>query len=147
MTLATKPTYFVAATACFVSVAHPSHWVKVNATTIDGAKRLAMKQAHGTTFTVHVATKNHQGEFKTIASMDDSCAITRRRATWRSHMPRLKPISFSGGVKSISDDDLCADCQHCQFKPGDMSACALKWPGLEDANGYVQECTEFTATS
>jgi hypothetical protein len=60
---------------------------------------------------------------------------------------QLTPISFSGGVKSISDDDLCADCQNCCYKPGQMSGCSMNWPGLEDADGYVQECTEIKATS
>jgi hypothetical protein len=59
----------------------------------------------------------------------------------------LNPISFSGGVKSISDDDLCADCRRCRYKPGEMSGCSLNWPGLEDDDGYVQECAEFEANS
>jgi hypothetical protein len=58
----------------------------------------------------------------------------------------LQPIRFSGGVKSISDDDLCATCKSCNYQPGEMSACSLNWPGLEDAGGYVQQCTEFKAT-
>lgn len=55
----------------------------------------------------------------------------------------LKPISFSGGVKSISDDDLCATCRNCQYRPGEMSGCDKDWPGLEDQNGYVQQCEQF----
>lgn len=57
----------------------------------------------------------------------------------------LRAISFSGGVKSISDDDLCATCKNCDYQPGEMSGCSLNFPGLEDADGYVQECTEFSA--
>ena len=57
---------------------------------------------------------------------------------------QLYPVSFSGGVKSISDDDLCASCHHCDYQQGEKSACAEFWPGLEDLNGYVQECVQFT---
>lgn len=55
----------------------------------------------------------------------------------------LKPISFSGGVKSVSDDDLCAACLNCQYRPGGMSGCDKGWPGMEDEDGYVQECSQF----
>ncbi len=55
----------------------------------------------------------------------------------------LKPISFSGGVKSISDDDLCATCRNCQYRPGELSGCIKDWPGLEDQDGYVQQCGQF----
>lgn len=56
------------------------------------------------------------------------------------------PIISTAGAKSISDDDLCANCHHCQYRPGEMSTCALNWPGTEDGDGYVQECTAFTAS-
>lgn len=46
-------------------------------------------------------------------------------------------------LKSISDDDLCSDCAHCRYEPGEMSACALDWPGEADANGYIIACSEF----
>lgn len=55
----------------------------------------------------------------------------------------LWPISFSGGSKSISDDDLCSECGHLDYQPGDMSVCCMGWPGLEDMNGYVQKCEQF----
>jgi len=55
----------------------------------------------------------------------------------------LRPISFSGGQKSISDDDLCASCSNCDYRPGEMSSCKLNWPGLEDPDGYVQHCVQF----
>lgn len=55
----------------------------------------------------------------------------------------LKPISFSGDVKSISDDDLCAICSNCQYRPGEMSGCGKGWPGMQDEDGYVQECEQF----
>jgi hypothetical protein len=53
------------------------------------------------------------------------------------------PITASGGVKSISDDDLCSDCAKCHYNPGDMSRCDFDWPGLENADGYVVECHAF----
>lgn len=31
--------------------------------------------------------------------------------------------------KSISDDDLCATCIRCDYKPGKVSGCAVNWPG------------------
>lgn len=55
----------------------------------------------------------------------------------------LRPISFSGGVKSLSDDDLCSDCKHCQYEPGGMSACEKSFPGQEDADGYVKACPDY----
>lgn len=59
------------------------------------------------------------------------------------HNQRLIPISFSNYVKSISDDDLCAQCTSCDYQPGEMSGCKQSWPGLEDENGYVQQCGKF----
>lgn len=55
----------------------------------------------------------------------------------------LRPISSSGGVKSISDDDLCSDCRHCQYQPGEMSRCDQSWPGQECQDGYVRVCPDF----
>lgn len=57
---------------------------------------------------------------------------------------QLKPITFSNGLKSISDDDLCANCTKCEYNPGEMSGCKANWPGLEDADGYVQQCGSLT---
>lgn len=57
--------------------------------------------------------------------------------------PVLRPISSSGGLKSISDDDLCATCSSCDYKPRENSACAEKWPGQEDEDGTVKECKSF----
>lgn len=54
-----------------------------------------------------------------------------------------KPISHCGGLKSISDDDLCSECHDCSFRPGELSGCAENWPGLEDSDGYVQTCAKF----
>jgi hypothetical protein len=55
----------------------------------------------------------------------------------------LRPISFSGGLRSLSDDDLCSDCKHCQYEPGGMSACEKSFPGQEDADGYVKACPDY----
>ena len=47
----------------------------------------------------------------------------------------LKPIP--GEPRSISDDDLCALCHDCEYRPGGMSGCSENWPGLKDDDGYV----------
>lgn len=49
----------------------------------------------------------------------------------------------SQAPRSVSDDDLCARCQQCDFRPGEMSSCAAQWPCLPDEDGYVQQCDEF----
>lgn len=59
----------------------------------------------------------------------------------------LKPVTFSGGHKSISDDDLCANCKHCEYRPGEMSSCTKDWPGMEDDVGYVHECEGYNQIS
>lgn len=46
----------------------------------------------------------------------------------------------TSGVKSISDDDICASCGHCNYRPGDMSSCSKDWPGYQDKDGYVKVC-------
>ena len=48
----------------------------------------------------------------------------------------LTPI-LTRGLKSISDDDLCSGCVHCQQKDGDLSRCTQSWPGLENPDAYV----------
>ncbi len=55
----------------------------------------------------------------------------------------LFPITHSSGVKSISDDDLCATCSHCDYKPGEMSGCREGWPGEQDRDDYVLKCPSF----
>lgn len=57
--------------------------------------------------------------------------------------PVLQPISASGNVKSISDDDLCSGCAYCIYNPGELSGCKLDWPGLERDDGYVISCKQF----
>jgi len=46
--------------------------------------------------------------------------------------------------RSVSDDDLCAACKACDYKPGESSECFSGWPGKQDADGYVTECVSFT---
>lgn len=52
-------------------------------------------------------------------------------------------------TKSISDDDKCADCKNCQYRPGDESGCKLapntgdKWPAEFDDCDYAISCIEF----
>ena len=48
------------------------------------------------------------------------------------------------GTRSISDDDLCGDCAHCVYQPGEESYCAMRWPGDVDADGYIRACKEFS---
>jgi hypothetical protein len=80
-----KTKYFVSATQVFAVVEDSTAWIKTNASTLNGAKRAATKAARSATFTARVATKTESGQFQTIASIDDSSAITRRRATWREY--------------------------------------------------------------
>lgn len=46
-------------------------------------------------------------------------------------------------VRSISDDDLCSDCAHCRYSPGEMSGCAEGWPTPQGASEYVIDCSAF----
>ena len=91
-----KPTYFVSATQVFAVVTDSTPWVKTKASTLNGAKRAATKAARSATFTARVATQAANGQFQTIASMDDSFAITRRRATWRES--NLKGVQQNGAA-------------------------------------------------
>lgn len=49
--------------------------------------------------------------------------------------------------RSISDDDLCSDCQHCAYAPGEMSGCAKDWPAefaeSGPREGYAVSCVAF----
>ena len=47
------------------------------------------------------------------------------------------------GALAISDDDICANCTHCQSQPGELSLCDLGWPGVTDVDGYIVDCVEF----
>lgn len=48
---------------------------------------------------------------------------------------------------SISDDDLCADCMRCQYRPGGESGCVAavdsEWPAELNADGYAIACPLF----
>ena len=57
----------------------------------------------------------------------------------------LSPIPTPFTDKSISDDDLCSDCKHCTYSPGESSSCGKGWPGLVDSSGYVRKCDAFEA--
>ena len=46
-------------------------------------------------------------------------------------------------ARSISDDDTCSECRHCDYQPGELSTCALGWPGHSNEDGYVGVCTSF----
>lgn len=50
---------------------------------------------------------------------------------------------LSGQLLSVSDDDICSDCRHCNYRPGELSYCNQGWPGLIDDNLYVVECDHF----
>jgi hypothetical protein len=57
------------------------------------------------------------------------------------------PIGASVGPLSISDDDLCScsACARLRYAPGELSECLDRWPGLADADGYVQSCDAFSS--
>ena len=47
-------------------------------------------------------------------------------------------------MKSISDDDLCSDCDHCTYvQEADRAACAHGFPGETDEDSYVIRCVMF----
>ncbi|MCV5662967.1 hypothetical protein OFN50_28455 [Escherichia coli] len=54
-----------------------------------------------------------------------------------------------GAGRSISDDDLCASCQHLDSRHGHLSACLLSgcgcddWPSELDENGYSVACSRY----
>jgi hypothetical protein len=45
--------------------------------------------------------------------------------------------------KSISDDDLCANCTNCGYNSDEGSSCNKSWPGLINDGGYVLKCSDF----
>jgi hypothetical protein len=55
----------------------------------------------------------------------------------------LNPATVTGGMKSISDDDMCSECRNCIYNPGGLSQCSKDWPGSQDEDGYVQTCPSF----
>ena len=64
-------------------------------------------------------------------------------------MQRQKVVAIvtPGGPKSISDDDLCSTCTHCQYQPGEQSGCTQNWPGQQDSDGYISSCHEHSERS
>jgi hypothetical protein len=55
-------------------------------------------------------------------------------------------IDLPAAPRSISDDDLCAKCRHCDTQPNDLSFCHLNWPGKQDADGYIVDCEAIDPT-
>lgn len=61
----------------------------------------------------------------------------------------MKPPIFRRHFKccnfglSISDDDLCSECVHLNYNPGEYSHCRLNWPGWFDGDAYCQLCPNF----
>lgn len=49
----------------------------------------------------------------------------------------------AGARKSISDDDICAKCSHCDYQPGELSGCKLDWPAQFNADDYAVKCESF----
>lgn len=45
-------------------------------------------------------------------------------------------------ARSISDDDLCATCANCHYRPGELSTCCEGWPTIVNADGYITECDQ-----
>ena len=77
------PPYFVATSA--LGAVDVKAWAKTNAKTVKGAKRLAASLPRGLATSAKVAVQTKDGEFKTIATLDDYSAITRSRPVWREH--------------------------------------------------------------
>lgn len=47
--------------------------------------------------------------------------------------------------KSISDDDLCATCTHCQYASGELSNCVNHWPNRLTPD-YIEDCIDYQAS-
>lgn len=71
----------------------------------------------------------------TASTVDSSAGRARR-------VPVLSKGPMATGPRSVSDDDLCSDCGHCQYMAGEMSTCDLGFPGHADDDGYVTSCVE-----
>ena len=48
---------------------------------------------------------------------------------------------------SISDDDLCATCALCRYRPGDESDCAKDFPAEFNPDGYAVTCAAYVETA
>lgn len=49
----------------------------------------------------------------------------------------------NGGGKAISDDDICATCERCDYRPGALSYCSKNWPDLLSNDGRYASCVSF----
>lgn len=65
-------------------------------------------------------------------------------------MQKISLIAITGtNTKSISDDDLCADCENCLYVVGKESGClrvsgtASPWPATFDEDGCSTVCNQF----
>lgn len=65
-------------------------------------------------------------------------------ANWIKDESEIAAIQAEPLSRSISDDDLCADCHWLAYCPGQNSLCmrhdGSTWPGTTDADGYVVAC-------
>ena len=52
-------------------------------------------------------------------------------------------IVVTSQPRSISDDDLCADCRSCIRQADGLSRSQLNWPGQMDEDGYVASCPQM----
>lgn len=50
-------------------------------------------------------------------------------------------------IRSISDDDICATCARCAYKPGELSSCALNFPGSLSEGDYIDGCAHYEASA
>lgn len=51
-------------------------------------------------------------------------------------------------AQCVSDDDICSDCGHLLYCPGELSLCKLaeeidEWPGRMNDDGYYTRCNRF----
>jgi hypothetical protein len=74
--------FFAAVTGLFEPVTDQTKWVAVGGQTLAGAKLAARKLSAGATSTLHVATQDANGVYCTISKLNDTTAITRKRASW-----------------------------------------------------------------
>ena len=69
--------------------------------------------------------------------------FTSRSLRMNTKNSALRPMSQMQ-LQSISDDDICSDCSHCRYQPGQLSECSQNWPGSADLDGYAKECSSWT---
>lgn len=46
---------------------------------------------------------------------------------------------------SISDDDICSNCQFCVYNAGELSFCKKNWPCEPDEDLQIRTCPEFAS--